>query len=314
MTEETKKSKSDLTVFDAIRNNSDIVLSDPEELKIPLSTVFGKGSTGNLPSFGNRSLNENTELVDAAIKNVGEMENIWNHSHTQWMWKHINFSYHSPIKNMRQITAELSKKKGALSEAKWRYVKNEAKICRLEEELTNSDGSDYWREVDQKIKLAELKESAVENMKYIEGAMKDVLALQEIYEQLKSKVSGFSEHDVELMETKTHLQRSLVQCIRDIRQHGSITKGEQEYIEQIGVNVSKVQSVLRQYVKNEESQESWDSSGLFEFVEKLAEELINVHKVDAKRMELLGYDHNPREDITFSTKIALLDKEEDQGE
>jgi chromosome segregation ATPase len=304
--EEEKKNARELAVFEEIRKSSMVTAEDAEKMKVPMAMVFGHGTTGNLPSFGNKTLNENSQLVDAALKNVGELGNIWNHSHTQWMWKHINFSYHSPHKNMRQISAELSKKKSALTEAKWRHIKKEAKIRKLQEELGESENLDYWREVDLKIKLAELQEGAIEGMTYIEGAMKDVLALQEIYEDLKEKVSGFSEHDIEREESITHLKRSIVQCIRDVRQSGKITKGEQEYMEQIGVNPSKMQRIIQEYVKKEVEQDSWGSEGLFEFVDGLAHELIDKHKVDVTRMELLGYDPEPNEAISFSNKVALL--------
>lgn len=302
MTEDVKK---ELAVYEQL-NTKELVLSEAEALKVPMSMVFGHGTTGNLPSFGGKTLNENSQLVDAALKNVGELQNIWNHSHSQWTWKHINFSYHSPMKNMRQISAELARKKSALNEAKWRQVKNEAKIRKIEEELTTSDNLDYWREVDLKIKLAELKEGAVEGITYIEGAMKDVLALQEIFEDLKDRVSGFSEHDVEQQESISHLKRSIVQCVRDVRQSGVISKGEQEYVEQIGVNPSKLQRIIQQYVKSEAEQDSWDSTGLFEFVDGLTRELVEKHKVDIKRMELLGYDSDPTESISYSEKLALL--------
>ena len=39
----------------------------------------------------------------------------------------------------------------------------------------------------------------------------------------------------------------------------------------------------------------------------MAHDLVENHKVDVKRMELLGYDPEAREDITYSTKVALLD-------
>lgn len=304
--EEEKKSVRELAVFEEIRKSEIVTAEDTEKMKVPMAMVFGHGTTGNLPSFGNKTLNENSQLVDAALKNVGELENIWNHSHSQWMWKHINFSYHSPHKNMRQISAELSKKKSALNEAKWRHIKKEAKIRKLQEELQNSENLDYWKEVDMKIKLSELQEGAIEGMTYIEGAMKDVLALQEIYEDLKEKVSGFSEHDIEKEESITHLKRSIVQCIRDVRQSGRITKGEQEYMEQIGVNPGKMQRILQEYVKKEVEQDSWGSEPLFEFVDGLARELIEKHKVDIKRMELLGYDPEPNEAISFSTKVASI--------
>lgn len=298
--------KKEVAVFEAIVNNKEIATT--EDKKVPLSMVFGHGTLGNIESFGGKSLMQNTVEVDKALANVGELETIWNHSHTQWTWKHINFSYHSPMKNMRQISAEISSKKGALNTAKWKQVKNEVKIRKIQDQLDkgNLDGSlDYWKEVDLKIKLAELQEGMVEGARYIEGAMKDVLAMNHMYEQLKEKVNSFSEYDMELEESKSHLKRSLVQCIRDVRQGGSITKGEQEYMEQIGVNPMKVQKAIRIYVASEEEDESWDVSNLHEFVENMTNELIDFYKVDQKVLELKGFDPEPFKDYTNINKLAL---------
>ena len=310
----TEEQDKPLAIFEEIRTNTNLMVSDPAKMKVPNAMVFGRGTTGNLPSFGGRTLNENTQLVDQALANVGELENIWNHSHSQWAWKHINFSYHSPMKNMRQISAEIARKKSALNEAKWRQVKNEAKIRKIEDELANSEDLDYWREVDLKIKLAELKEGMVEGVKYIEGAMKDVMALNEIYEQLKGKVSNFNEHDVEKEETKSHLKRSIVQSIRDVRQYGCISKGEQEYVEQIGVNPMKLQKLIQKYVASEAEQEHWDNRELIAFVDQLTEELAEVHKVDHVRMELMGYDPEPTEDWSYTDKLALPHTMRDEDE
>lgn len=298
--------KKEVAVFEAIVNNKEIATT--EDKKVPLSMVFGHGTLGNIESFGGKTLMQNTVEVDKALANVGELESIWNHSHTQWTWKHINFSYHSPMKNMRQISAEISSKKGALNTAKWKQVKNEVKIRKIQDQLDkgNLDGTlDYWKEVDLKIKLAELQEGMVEGARYIEGAMKDVLAMNHMYEQLKEKVNSFSEYDMELEESKSHLKRSLVQCIRDVRQGNCITKGEQEYMEQIGVNPMKVQKAIRIYVASEEEDESWDVSKLHEFVENMTNELIDFYKVDQKVLELKGFDPEPFEDYTNINKLAL---------
>jgi hypothetical protein len=300
------KQNKELTILDAIVNNKELVTT--EDKKVPLSMVFGHGTLGNIESFGGKSLLENTVEVDKALENVGELETIWNHSHTQWTWKHINFSYHDPMKNMRQISAEISSKKGALREAKWNQIKNEVKIRKIQEQLEkgNENGTlDYWKEVDLKIKLAQLQEGMAEGIEYIQGAMKDVLAMNEIYEQLKAKVNSFSEHDVEMGESKAHLKRSLVQCIRDVRQSGSISKGEQEYLEQIGANPSKVQKVIRAYVKSEEEDEGWDVTSLHNFVDNLTSELIDFYKVDQAVMELKGFDSNPNDSFTNINKLAL---------
>lgn len=297
--------KTEITVFEEIRKDLDIT-RDISGFKVAMSDVFGKGSLAVKESFGGLTFKENSEKVDLAIQNTDELQTIWNHSHTQWMWKHLNLSWHSPMKNMRQISAEVSRKKAALNEAKWKHVQNEVKIKKIEEELRNPELLEYWREVDLKIKLAQLQEGLAEGSTIIEGAMKDILALNELYEQLKERVSNFSEEDVEAEETRTHLKRSIVQCIRDVRQQGFITKGEQEYLEQIGVNPMKMQNILRNYVKSEAEQDSWDVSGLYEFVDGVVEELIQQHKVDKIRMDLQGFKQEYIGNITMDKKVALL--------
>ena len=305
-----KKNNTEITVFEEIRR--DLALNN-KEVKVPMSMVFGRGSTADRPSFGGMMLAENIKKVDYALANVGELEKIWNHSHTQWMWRHLNLSWHAPLKNMRQISAEITRKKSALNEAKWRQVDNELKICKIEDELSKG-GIDYWREVELKVKLTKLREGISEGIVVIEGAMKDVLALNELFEQLKSRVSGFSEEDIEKEETKTHLKRALVQSIRDVRMSGHITKAEQEYLEQIGVNPMKIQNLLKVYVENEAKSECWDVSGLYEFVDKLTDELVDTYKVDLKRMEMQGFNPDPVTDYLQIDKLALQSNiENDHG-
>lgn len=302
---EDKKKSTEVAVFEQLRTDLDIT-RDISGFSVSLNDVFGKGSLAKKESFGGLTFKENSEKVDLAIQNTNELQSIWNHSHTQWMWKHLNLSWLSPMKNMRQISAEISRKKGALNEAKWKHVQNEIKIKKIEEELSKPELLEYWREVDLKVKLAQLQEGLAESSTAIEGAMKDLLALNELYEQLKEKVSDFSEEDVEAEETQSHMKRSIVQCIRDIRQSGSITKGEQEYLEQIGINPTKMQNVLRNYVKSEAEQDSWDVSGLYTFVDEIVEELANRHKVDEVRMDLQGFKNEYIGSITMDKKVALL--------
>lgn len=307
--------KNELALYETV--TKDIVTTPAQEYNLPMSQVLGKGLAFKEESFGGRSLQENALMVDKAISNTNELQNIWNHSHSQWTWKHINLSYHSPWKNMRQIAAEISNKKRALNEAKWRQVENEMKMRKLEESLADETELEYWEAVKLKIKLAKMKEGIAEGTVIIEGAMKDVLALNDMYEQLKDKVSNFSEADVEREESKAHLKRSLVQCIRDVRQSGCITKGEQEYLEQIGVNPGKMQRMIKDYVRDEAKADDWTSKGLYEFVDHVVEELIDVVEVDKTRMDLMGFEHQAKEEISYDTKIAkveLLEHQEDESE
>jgi len=302
MTQQSEGDKS-LTIFDSIKN--DITITNKESVVVPTSYIFGKGSLANIESFGNKSLQENCEQVDKALVRASELQNIWNRSHTQWTWRHLNLNYHAPMKNLRQISAELSSKKAALSEAKWKHLENEIKIKKIEEELT-TEKLDYWKEVELKVELAKLREGLATGMSYIEGAMKDVLTLNDLYEQLSKQVESLSEYDVELEETKSHLKRSIVQCIRDVRQFGSITKGEQEYVENIGVNPSKLQSIIRAYVEQEANEDSWDVAPLFKFVDQLATELIQNCKVDKTLMKLQGFDGEIQPEFLYNKNINPL--------
>ena len=304
-----EKENNEVAIYEKIR--TEIRIADREAYKVPMAAVFGKGTLAGTKSFGGKSLVENSQLVDAAIQNTDELQNIWNHSHTQWMWKHLNLSYHAPYKNMRQVAAEISRKKSALNDAKWRQVKNEIRIKKIEEQLQKGK-LDYWKEVDLTVKLTEAKEGLAEGIVIIEGAMKDILVLNELYEQLKNTVSDFSEVDIELEESKSHLKRSIVQSIRDVRMAGSITKAEQEYLEQIGVNPMKMQNLIKSYVQEEAKADSWDNKGLYNFVDEVVNDLINNHKVDRIRLDYMGFDSKPIDNMSYNTTVARREIKNEQ--
>jgi len=295
--------KNEVAVYEEIVKDLAII-TDKTQFNVPVAKVFGAGSLAKTESFGGRSLAQNTELVDKALQNTNELQNIWNRSHSQWTWKHINLHYHGDFKNVRQIAAEMNRKKSALNEAKWKHVKNEIAIKKIEEKL-QTEKLDYWKEIDLQIQLAEKREAMANGMVYIEGAMKDVLALNELYEQMKDKFEGFTEDEFEREESKSHLKRSVVQCIRDVRQTGSITKGEQEYLEQIGVNPTKMLFLIREYINKEEAKNDWDVSGLHRFVAGIVDELIDVMKVDKKKMEIMGFNPDPSTMLSYDKPVAL---------
>lgn len=296
---------NELTIIDHFKN--DIVIKDGSEYKIPLATVFGKGSFPKQESFGGLTLAENAKRTDLAIDNMKSLLNIWNHSHSQFDWKHIVMSFYSPWRNMEQVEAEMSRKRAALNEAKWRQVRNEIELKKCIEQLEKGN-LEYWDEIDLKVKIAEMQEGLADGTQYIEGAMKDVLALHDIYESLKKEVANFTEEDMEKEEAKCHLMRSVSQCLRDIRQFGTITKGEQEYLEQIGVNPGKAMLLFRRYVEEEAKMDSWDNTGLLQFINDFATDMIDNHKVDAKRILAMGFRHEAVGDIGYSKPVAVKEE------
>lgn len=283
------------------------------ELKpgLDFSKVFGRKGIGDIESFGGNSLAKNSERVDAALQDSVELQRIWNRSHSNWTWRHINLTYHSPMTNFRQLAAEIQKKRGAINSAKWRQLRSELRLKRMQE-ILDEGIKDPYKEIEMHMSIAEAKEGMAEGMAYIEGAMKDVLELSDLYQQMKKKYGAFNEEDVEKEETKSHIRRSMVQSIRDVRQTGRISKGEQEYMEQIGINVGKMEAMMQKYVKDERSDDApWDTRQLFDFVEHVTNELVEKAQVDKIRMDMLGLEEKVNSNNTFKEKVAtrLMSKE-----
>ncbi len=84
-------------------------------------SVFVEKALPAIPSFGGHTLTENVKKAESALVEMESLGKIWNHSHSQWAWRHLNLSSFSPIKNLRQISAEIEKKKAALNETKYKY-------------------------------------------------------------------------------------------------------------------------------------------------------------------------------------------------
>ena len=240
----------------------------------------------DLPSFGGKSLIENVAAVDDALAKTKYLQDIFNKSHSQWAWRHLTISYLSPTRNLRQIAAELDRKRGALWEAKWRCIERHQDIDELNEQIKEQHPPSRRLELALQRKI---EEQAMATTK-IEGAMKDVLTLSSLYDDLIEKYDIRTEADFEANETYSHLCRSLIQALRDIRQYGIITSGNQEYLEQIGIVPTKVLLELKSRIEHEAASDEWGTRDLHDYICNLAKKL---EPYAAQRMELMGFTNEP---------------------
>jgi hypothetical protein len=289
-------------------NKQDLVDVAEEARGKSIAEVFMATNLAEVKSFGGLTIAENAKKVDLAIANVAETERIWNRSHSQWTWRHINLSYAAPMKNLRQVSAEMTRKREALEEAKWNYLKNEIKLKQKEERLAKE--KDPLKSQLIEIDIAQLKSGMANGMKYVEGAMKDVLTLSNLYDDLKDKFSDYTEEDFEKEEARSHLKRSMVQCLRDVRQSGRITKGEQEYLEQIGVNPGKITLDMIAYLEYEQKIEDYTVKPMYEFLDDMCTKLLDQLQVDKVRMELQGLRDHYDSDALFLTDESNDNSEE----
>jgi len=297
---------SDLTTVD--QKNRDLVDVAEQARGKSIAEVFSATNLAEVKSFGGLTLAENAKKVDLAIANVAETERIWNRSHSQWTWRHINLSYAAPMKNLRQVSAEMTRKREALEKAKWNYMKNEIKLKQKEDRLAKEKDSLKAQLIE--IDIAQLKSGMANGMKYVEGAMKDVLTLSNLYDDLKEKYSDYNEEDFEKEEARSHLKRSLVQCLRDVRQSGRITKGEQEYLEQIGVNPGKITLDMLAFLDYEQKIDDYTVRPMYEFLDDMCVKLLDQLKVDEVRMQLQGLRNHYDDDAIFLPKKSETNSQE----
>ena len=327
---ENPEDKALEAIEDAVRMPT---LPDIAPKNLPtLGNVFGRGKLAELRSFGGKTLAENMDRVDSAIKKTRELNSIYNRNHSEWTRRMINMDHYDPWFNMRQVSAEMSSRRAALNDAKYKHLKNEVKMRRmmrdlerLETKFADQHLEDYnWKQdeeavdeldiFDLKIEISEMQEGILNGMSYIEGAMKEVLILEDLYEQLKKQINNFSEADYEEANARAHLRQAISQSLRDVRAGGHITKGEQRLLEQIGVNPGKLQIELQKFIEQCERNPNHDDISvgtLKNFVEQTAEQLIPVTKM---KSEMWGFEPEPRLDYMYTDKIGLLDKPEESEE
>lgn len=294
----------------------DIMISE-KDIKpgVSLAKVYSIGSIANKESFGGKKLVENMARVDKAITKLRKLDDIYNRNHSEWTRRMINMDHYDPWFNMRQISAELSSRQAALQEAKWRHVENQIKVEEMIQKLEENPNMEKFKKLKLQAKIARHQEGLETGMKYIEGAMKEVLILEDLFDQLTKQINDFNEEDYEKHNARAHIRQAISQSLRDVRMHGHITKGEQELLEQIGINPGRMQVILRDYVKQEAEKDEISVVDLKRFIDETSNKLVEMGVSD-KKSELWGFNPKPRNDYMHLGKIkndGLLTDQSDEN-
>ena len=238
----------------------------------------------NLITRDNRVLEKQ---VETALAKTEKSFAIWNRSHSNFVWTNIIVgTQYMPCRQLRQISAELSKKKDALTEAKYKYLDKQK---RAELKRHEAEGEEDTLKKEYLLLKAEQLEATAEMVhKPYVGAIKDVLELTRLYTQIEQQIVNeygkLDEEVFEIEEAKYWVMRSFAQSLRDIRQTGVIHAGNQELLEQIGLDPSVVQKLLVAYLQSNERETFPSSIGLEKFLSDCAEEYYNASLSKMKRL------------------------------
>ena len=173
----------------------------------------------------------------------------------------------SPYRMMRQIMAEVEKRKGALAEAQVNHAKHLKEIERLE------DSDDPVLQAKYRQKCVGL--SSMEQK--INGSFKDIATLIDAYNNIK-EAHGIDEWDevaFEKEEKKHHVRRAFELMYRNLFNTGRSSESTVEYCQQFGLHpqvcMTEVQGYLQYTAERIQNQDYPHANDLEEFLDEMAE-------------------------------------------
>jgi len=219
-----------------------------------------------IASFGGNDLTVNLKKAQTAISELSDDYRIYNHSNSQFSWQRFVLNHQGGLRNIRQITTEINRKRQALNEAQHNYNHKsiEVKVLRkraesaihvLDKQLIRAD-------------IEKLESELILALEPIEGAIKDILTLKKAYDEIMVRYKDYTEADFEREEIDYWIRRLFSQALRDIREVGQVTHGNQAAIEQMGLNISHVTDKLYNYLVKEAESNDPSAAPLRDFLEE----------------------------------------------
>lgn len=268
------------------------------------------------------------ERMKKIASRMGEFNrglNAFGKTNTQLVSLGLTLSEATPERNIRQIHAQVESKRGALSEAQFRLLKQQndlkRKLLRRQEidEATVGKGTKYpsalHKELDVEridLDIEEIKTKMVDGRVHVEQAIKEIGMYQDAYDDIVETfgLEDWDEIDMENADVAYNLKRCFFQSLRSCRQIGHINEPNQEWLEQMGINPSFVQYEMRAFLDTEQEvmkkmMEEGKGFGdnmdaVEELVNHLAEKYQNapIEQIKKRGMKTGHYD-----DWTFKDKV-----------
>ena len=148
----------------------------------------------------------------------------------------------SPFRMLRQILAEVEKRKGALSESQVGHAKLVREIKKLEDQTDDPVQAAKYRKACVSITTLENK---------INGSFKDIATLIDAYNNIKETKGVSDEWDEEAFENeekKHHVRRCFEMMYRNLLDGGRVATSTIEYMQQFGVHPQICQKEVSGYI------------------------------------------------------------------
>ena len=192
----------------------------------------------------------------------------------------------SPLRMLRQVTAEVEKRKSALYEAQHDVAKKQEEIDVLEEKekLTSAERAELIR----------LKYEVVQTSNKANGSLKDIATLADAYENIMKTngIKDWSEEEFENEEKGHHVRRGFEMLYRNLVEFGKAREATLEYMQQYGVHAQMAIAEVTGYITfvNELIKEKriLDATHLENFLDEMRNKYVN--NADKITNRLFGRD------------------------
>jgi len=165
----------------------------------------------------------------------------------------LTVSHPTPVRNARQILAEVTKTMNAITEAKFNIAKKEVNIRKLKNQIAIEKLDAFDKEL-KEIEIAELESQIKQTINYVSGAIRKMTNYANQYNSILKKLGKevLTEEDFENEEVEYHIKKAFEQALCAARSHGGfIDEGNQIYLTQIGINGTVAQKMMSGYLVKE---------------------------------------------------------------
>ena len=262
--------------------------------------------TFNMPTVTKDVINQNAVAkVNAGLPELEEKTRFFDRSNSQSTLSMMSITMlngQSPMRMMRQVMAEVEKRKMALAEAQVSHAKDLKKI----EELQNKVAQDPDDNVLQaELRLAFVSISMLESK--INGSFKDIAVLIDTYEAIKEKngIEDWDEEQFERAEKRHHVRRAFELMYRNLMEGGRASTATIEYMQQYGIHpqvgLAEVQGYMNNVTDRMNKKIMIHSNDLEDFLDAIADKYWT--SADATTERIYG-----KKDIANTDYMKLLDK------
>jgi len=212
-------------------------------------------------------------------------------SQTSSMLMSLNMIDAGPYRRLKQILAQIEKKRMALKENIFKLQRDQIKIQQL---LEKQSQLEHWELQLNQIEVAELTTAVADGQVYLEAALKEIGMYQEAYKEICKNYNipeQWDEADFEEAEIEHHIKMAFTNAIRDLGAGQRMNHGTCEYFEQYGINPIVGYELTARYMRQISDAISADKAPTIESQYAFLDEMYNLFKDEYKKaMKRSGLD------------------------